>query len=237
MEGTQHGNKRCVPFGVATRKQRKLQIQQEARAIHSQAERDDINLARRQARSSLSQAERDDINLARRQARSSLSQAELEDFNLARRQARPNLSQAEREVINLAQRQSQQQQALLLQPEFELRPTNTYIRRPDALLTTQERDNNAVISQQRREADEALRRLSPRSQEEIEEAGRIQRAHNQRRRNVVPTECSAKLNTIDDFNEIDVPEYRCGNMTEICGDCQARFWPKERNTQKKYTTC
>jgi hypothetical protein len=118
----------------------------------------------------------------------------------------------------LAPRQSQQQQAILRQPDYELRQTNTYIRRPDALLTTQERENNAVISQQRREAAEALRRLSPRSQEEIEEAGRLQRAHNQRRRNIIPTECVAKSNSIDDFSERGIPEYSCGNMTEICGD-------------------
>ena len=75
---------------------------------------------------------------------------------MARRQARANLSQAERDAINLAQRQSQQQQAALRRPDFELRQTNTYIRRPDALLTTQERENNAIISQERREAVKLL---------------------------------------------------------------------------------
>jgi hypothetical protein len=49
MEGMQHGNKRRFPLGVTTRKQRKLQMQQQARTNLSQEEKNDINMARRQA--------------------------------------------------------------------------------------------------------------------------------------------------------------------------------------------
>ncbi|XP_059147684.1 uncharacterized protein LOC131935318 [Physella acuta] len=41
----------------------------------------------------------------------------------------------------------------------------------------------------------------------------------------------------DDFDESDVQIHDCGHMDQVCEKCRARFFPKERPTDKMFTVC
>jgi hypothetical protein len=62
-------------------------------------------------------------------------------------------------------------------------------------------------------------------------------AKQKKRKTSYSNEGSFASHNIDIFEEEDFQEDYCGPMDEVCDHCGAKYWERELNSAKKYTTC